>query len=104
MGLALGVIRLSYDDFCRLTPDEFSDIVEAWQEHQETKDRGAWERTRILGAIVIQPHLKKSVTPKKLLPLPWDRVVELKKEKTLSREESRRRFESLMERRSRSQA
>lgn len=43
LGYALGCIGLSYDDFCRLTPEEF-------------------------GAVV-----KKKMTPQALLPFEWDR-------------------------------
>lgn len=34
--------------------------------------RSCWERMRMLASIVIQPHVKKKITPKRLLPFPWD--------------------------------
>lgn len=39
--------------------------------------KGDWERMRLLATITIQPHLAKGkrITPEKLLPLPWDKVV-----------------------------
>ena len=43
----------------------------AWHDMTETADRGAWERMRLLAAITVSPHTKKTVTPKKLVPLPW---------------------------------
>lgn len=43
LGYALGCIGLSYDDFCRLTPEEFGEVV------------------------------KKKMTPQALLPFEWDK-------------------------------
>lgn len=38
----------------------------------EQSEKQAWERLRILGSWVLSPYSKTSLTPKKLLPLPWD--------------------------------
>lgn len=54
-----------------------------------------------MAAIVIQPHVKKKMTPRKLLPMPWD-----KKKSTprrghapgLTAEQQRRRLEELARR------
>lgn len=98
MGIALGRIGLSFDDFCRLDYEEFENICGAWHENAETAYRGEWERVRMLAAISIQPHVKKTVTPKKLLPFPWD---DARKERKVNRpvetaEERLKRFEALM--------
>lgn len=66
----------------------------------EGQNREAWERTRILAAICIQPHVKKRVTPKQLIPLPWDK----KKQESgnyapeLTPEQKRKRFEEIAHR------
>lgn len=98
MGIALGCIGLSFDDFCRLDYEEFENICGAWHEHAETAYRGDWERMRVLASICIQPHVKKTVTPKKLLPLPWDNA---RKERKDSRPRAtvpgdRKRFEEVV--------
>ena len=51
----------------------------------------------MLAAIVIQPHLKKKVTPQKLLPLPWESATKKQRGKTqqLTAAESLKRFEEL---------
>lgn len=64
----------------------------------ETAYRGEWERVRRLAAISIQPHVKKTATPKKLLQFPWD---DTRKERKDSRprptaEEGRKRFEEMV--------
>lgn len=86
---------MSYDDFCKCTFEEFEGICKAWREMADGQYRDAWERARTVAAIVIQPHLKRKITPQQLLPLPWDR-----KSRTIERaaprltaEERLRRFE-----------
>ncbi len=86
---------MSYDDFCRLTPGEFEAICGAFYDKEESKRRDDWERMRLLAAIVIQPHVKKKLTPKSLLPFNWDKKKAADKP-LLSKEESRKRFLELM--------
>lgn len=74
--MAMGRVRLSFNDFCLLTPDEFEAICKAWQDTYDAGYREDWERTRVLAAITIQPHVKQRITPQKLLPFAWDRQVE----------------------------
>ena len=66
----------------------------------EAQEREAWERTRILAAICIQPHVKKKITPKQLLPLPWDKGYRKSQpyEPELTAEEQKSRFEELKKR------
>ena len=100
LGVALGCIGLSYDDFCNLYAQEFAAINKAWYQQQEALQQGEWERTRILAAFTIQPHVKKKLTPEKLLPLPWDR----KKKRAaadapkLTKEQQHQRFKELLHR------
>ena len=63
---------LRYDDFCSLTPEEFSYIYRAYSKDREAQYRDNWERTRMLAAITIQPYAKKGMMPQKLLRFPWD--------------------------------
>ncbi len=88
MGLAL-------DDFCRLSPEEFGAVCKAWHENQEALIRGDWERMRMNATITIQPHLKKKVTPRQVLPLPWEGSKKKAEAPKVSAEEARKRFERL---------
>lgn len=63
---------MSYDDFCRLTPAEFNDVIEAYNSRQEESERAEWERMRLAVTIIIQPHVKKRMRPQELIPFPWD--------------------------------
>lgn len=98
LGIAVGCIGLSLDEFCALEFDEFESICEAWRKMSEQQNREAWERTRILATICIQPHIKKKITPKQLIPLPWDKRTARRNEPQLTAEEKRKRFEDVARR------
>lgn len=34
-----------------------------------------WERARWIACVIINPHLKRAIDPKKLTTFPWERVV-----------------------------
>ena len=94
--MAIGRIGMSFEDFCAMDPDEFSSVHAAWTEGVEASERSEWERMRTLAAICIQPHVRKRVTPRQLVPLPWDEKRQSKKKTAaVSPEEQRRRFEQL---------
>lgn len=64
----------------------------------EAQNRDAWERARTIAAIIIQPHVKKKLSPKQLLPMPWDKIKEKPRpeESQLTAEEKLKRFESVI--------
>lgn len=99
MGVAVGSIGMSLDDFCRCDYDEFESICKSWRELTERQEHDAWERTRVLAAICIQPHVKGRMTPEKLLPLPWDKK-QIRKNNVpeLTRAEDKKRFDDLLRR------
>ncbi len=86
---------MSHDDFCKCTFGEFESISKAWREMTDGQNRDAWERTRTVAAICIQPHVKKRITPRQLIPLPWDSKKEIPRSEApeLTAEEKRKRFE-----------
>ena len=73
MGYAVGVVGMRLDDFCRLSPEEFSSVSEAFSHNQEQHVEDSWERMRLLAAITIQPHCKNRIRKEQLVPLPWDK-------------------------------
>ena len=95
-----GCIGMSHDDFCKCTFGEFESICKAWREMTEGQNRDAWERARTIAAIVIQPHVKKKITPKQLLPLPWDKkkINDQSEAPKLTAEEQQKRFEEVAHR------
>ena len=97
LGIAMGCIGMSYGDFCRLTPEEFGHVFKAWQDARESAYRDGWERARMVSAILIQPHVKKRITPHGLLPFAWDGNP-VQRGKPVGKEEARKRFEELVKR------
>ncbi|MCD8265560.1 MAG: hypothetical protein LUC33_00245 [Prevotellaceae bacterium] len=85
---------MAYDDFCRLTFGEFDAVAGQWSRMRENDLKDNWERTRLAAAIVIQPHLRKRIQPKRLLPLPWDKAT-ARKGPERSPQQNRERFELL---------
>ncbi|MCM1332773.1 MAG: hypothetical protein NC248_09205 [Bacteroides sp.] len=100
MGLAVGCVGMTVDDFCGCYYDEFESICRSWSAMTESKNRDSWERMRFLAAISIQPHVKRKLTPKRLLPLPWDEKDKKNRHEQpeLSADEKRMRFERLLNR------
>ncbi|WP_303031774.1 hypothetical protein [uncultured Duncaniella sp.] len=86
---------MSIDDFCRSEIDEFESICDAWRKMREAQYHDSWERTRTLAAICIQPHIKKRITPRQLIPLPWDDKSHKPHSPKLTPEERRIRFEQI---------
>ena len=66
----------------------------------EGQAQDAWERARTVAAIAIQPHVKKKLTPQQLLPMPWDKKKQNRKQgpTELTAEEKRKRFEDVARR------
>lgn len=89
----MGQIGLAYDDFCRLTPDEFRHVCKAYQDRQEADYKDEWARMRMLATIVVQPHVKKKLAPKDLLPFPWEKAP---KRKAVSLQEDKESLERLL--------
>lgn len=78
---------------------EYIAVSKAWYLEQEARQQGDWERVRMLACITIQPHVKKKLSPDKLLPLPWDH----KRRKAadspkMDKEQQHQRFKELLKR------
>jgi hypothetical protein len=64
------------------------DYINAKNEVMTAQMQLSWEQTRWLGAIILQPHMKKgkSIKPTDLVAFPWE-----KKQKQISQEEEEKR-------------
>lgn len=92
--------RLTFEDFCLLTPFEFSEVVSAVHEQEELHQRETWEQLRVLGTLTVSPWAKGSLKPRDVLPLPWDNEVQDEgTHEIASKEEASARFHALMARR-----
>lgn len=97
MGIAIGCVGMSYDDFMWLDFGEFRSIYSAWRRHMEDVEQSEWERMRMLASICISPHVKHAPTPQRLLPFPWEKPVR-KDVPQVGKDEARRSLESLLAR------
>ena len=95
LGFGMGVVGLGYDDFCRLTIEEFSAICKSWHEAEEERQKGEWEMMRLHAVLTMQPHCKKKLIPANILPFPWDGAKN-HQEPELTKEQSKKRLETLM--------
>ena len=86
---------MSFDDFCALSPSEFSACCKAWHDAQEQQIHFHYEVARWQALIGISPHVKR----KPQLPFPWEKPkAKQPKQETVSKEESLKRFRKLMKR------
>lgn len=97
LGYGIGVIGMSLDDWCGLSPDEFGAVCKAYNDKEEARLHDEWERMRLLATITIQPHVKNRLQPNKLLPLPWDGKPKKNEAPTVSKEEAKARLEQLLQ-------
>lgn len=95
--MAVGCIGMSFDDFCALTPGEFTAAHKAWIHHEEEVEKSALRRMRLHACLTLQPHLKPGsrAVPEKILPFPFDREEE--KEKKPAPKSTLERFKELAE-------
>lgn len=98
-GQAVGIIGISYNDFCRCAPDELEAIFRAYSEVRQEDRQDEWERMRIAATIGIQPHVRRKITPQKLLPFAWNSKNKATTQKAtaenMSPEDRKLRFEKL---------
>jgi hypothetical protein len=95
LGLAVGGIGMSYEDFCRLTLEEFSRVYEAYSDKSEGLYRDNWERMRMQAFIIVRPFVRNKLTLRKFLSLPWD-YNNKNDAVVLPKDEARKCFESLV--------
>ncbi|MGN1211752.1 MAG: hypothetical protein ACI4TM_08695 [Candidatus Cryptobacteroides sp.] len=97
MGIALGRIGMSYDDFCMLTPEEFNAIYDEWRLEQDSIIKGEWERCRWVCYCMIRPYSKRNLRLTDIMKFDWDgrpsESVQLTKEE---RDAQERKYEELL--------
>ena len=98
LGVAMGCMHMSLDDFQTLRPAEFIAAADAWQSSQDADVRRSWEIARTVAAILLQPHARRRLTGRSVLQLPWDAAVATRSSQhapARTREQQRRRFEEV---------
>ena len=88
----MGCVGIGLDDFCHLTPLEFTAVFEAWQQREEHDEHRAWEQTRFLACSVLQPYSKKKLELTDVCRFAWETKVNANLETEASTKE---RFEMI---------
>lgn len=97
LGLAVGCIGMSIDDFDRCTPLEFESICGKWHEARDQAYRTGWDQVRQLACCVLQPYSKKAISPEDVITFSWEKTDRQPRapETCEQREAERRRYEEL---------
>lgn len=93
MGIALGCIGISMQDFERCTPSEFKAIFDAWNGGCERIERSEWERVRMSCLCSLQPYSKKKLRPADIMEFPWEKQLVKTQRHDETREEVNARYE-----------
>ena len=93
MGIALGCIGMSMQDFERCTPSEFKATFDAWNGLQERIERSEWERVRMSCLCTLQPYSKKKLQASDIMEFPWEKQKTKAKKREETREEVNARYE-----------
>ena len=58
-----------------MTLSDFAFAAQGFHDLEENRERQQWERTRWLGALLLQPHAKKGtrMKPTDIAKFPWDK-------------------------------
>lgn len=64
---------MSYEDFCRCTPSEFSAVADAWGKREEGLMQRSWEQSRFIAVTSLQPYSSKPLKATDVLKFDWDK-------------------------------
>ncbi len=98
MGLALGCVRMSMDDFRQCTPSEFTTVFNAWKQQEDHWERLSWEQARFVSCCILQPHSKRKLSLTDICRFSWEDTPQQKSDQAEKRKEeasSQKRFEEI---------
>jgi hypothetical protein len=72
--VGLGELGLTEDEFWQMAPRVFHNMQEGYWRKYEMQQRAEWERARWMATVIINPHLKHSIQPQKLMRFPWEKA------------------------------
>lgn len=64
---------MKIEDFYNMTPRNFINAQNGSRKLYEQNQQAEWERARWMACVIINPHLKRSVDPKKITTFPWEK-------------------------------
>ena len=76
MQVGLGQLLLTPSAFYDMTLEEFNAAVIGYAKNMDALEMQAWERTRFLATVVLQPHAKKGkrIRAQDICKFPWEKI------------------------------
>lgn len=72
LGIAVGCMGMSLDDFMSCTPAEIAAIHEQWLNYGIAREHVQWERARMMCMCMLQPYAKNTLSPRDVMVFPWE--------------------------------
>ena len=72
--IAFGELGISVNDLYGMTPRNFINAQIGRKKLYDQNEQGEWERSRWMACVIINPHLKRAIDPKKLTTFPWEKI------------------------------
>ena len=57
-----------------MTPRNFINAQNGHKKLYEQNQQAEWERARWMACVIINPHMKRSISPKKITTFPWEKT------------------------------
>ena len=73
--IAFGELNMSLEQFYNMCPRNFANAQIGSRKLYEQNEQAEWERARWMACVIINPHLKKSIDPKKITTFPWEKQI-----------------------------
>ncbi len=90
----MGCIGMSRPDFERCTPSEFRAVYLSWQQREEVRERGAWERARMSCLCSLQPYSKNTLKPTDIMEFPWEKEQSSSISRSITHEDLKERYQN----------
>lgn len=65
-------MKMTLDTLDNMTPKNFMNAQIGFGRIYELGQQAEWERARWMACVIINPHLKRSIDPKKITTFPWE--------------------------------
>ena len=65
-------MNITIDDLYNMNPKNFANSQIGFGRLHQQKEQGEWERARWIACVIINPHLKRAISPDKITSFPWE--------------------------------
>ena len=72
---------MNLETLYNMTPRNFINAQIGSRKLYEQNQQAEWERSRWMACVIINPHLKRSIDPKRITTFPWEKMMNKKKAK-----------------------